>query len=93
MTKLLRLVRLFRRQDGISLVMAVGVLGVLSMSGATMIQYANSNNRSSEYSKANGSAYDLAEAGINEMTSILSNPQNNALNPYLLPSTTSAYAT
>jgi Tfp pilus assembly protein PilX len=93
MTKLLRLVRMFRRQEGISLIMAVGVLGVLSLSGATLIQYSNANNRSSEYSKANASAYDLAEAGINEMTSILSNPQNNALNTYLLPATTTTYAT
>lgn len=91
MTKLLRLVRLFRRQDGISLVMAVGVLGVLSMSGATLVQYANSNNRSSEYSKDNSDAYGLAEAGIHEALGVVFEKKNNPLNPYLLPSTTSTY--
>ncbi len=91
MMRLLRLVRLFRRQDGISLIMAVGVLGVLSLSGATLIEYANSNSRSSEYSKDNSSAYGVAEAGLNEMMSVLSHPSNNALNATLLPETTRSY--
>ena len=36
------------------------------------------------------SAYDLAEAGINEMMAVLS-PENNSLKPDLLPTTTSTY--
>jgi hypothetical protein len=91
MMQLLRLVGLFRRQDGISLVMAVGVLGVLSLSGATMVEYANSNSRSSEYSKDNSGAYSVAEAGLNDMMSVLSHPSNNALNEHLLPQTTRSY--
>lgn len=76
--------RLIRRQDGITLVMAVGVLGVLSISGSTLIYYSSTNARSAEYSNDSTSAYDLAEAGINEMMAVLTNPQNNALNKYLL---------
>jgi hypothetical protein len=76
--------RLLRRQDGITLVMAVGILGVLSFSGATLIYYSNSNARSAKLSNDSTSAYDLAEAGINEMMAVLSKPENNALNKFLL---------
>jgi hypothetical protein len=86
-----RLLRCLRRQDGISLVMAVGILGVLSVSGTTLIYYSSANVRSAEFSKENASAYDLAEAGINEMVSILSKPENNSLKPNLLPVTTTTY--
>jgi hypothetical protein len=89
--RFLRLLRQLRRQDGISLVMAVGILGVLSVSGTTLVYYSNSNARSAAFSKQNASAYDLAEAGINEMVSILNRPENNALKSNLLPSTTTAY--
>jgi hypothetical protein len=86
-----RLLRHLRRQDGISLVMAVGILGVLSVSGTTVIYFSSSNVRSAEFSKKNASAYDLAEAGINEMVSVLSKPENNALKGNLLPTTTTTY--
>jgi len=68
--------------------MAIGILGVLSLTGSTAVVYSNANARSAEYSKDNGGAYDLAEAGINEMMAILSKPANNALTPTLLPKTT-----
>jgi hypothetical protein len=87
----MRLLDLLRRQDGISLVMAVGVLGLLSVTGTTVVHYSNTNARSAEYSLDNGGAYDLAEAGINEMMAVLSKPENNALNPNLLPQTTRTY--
>jgi len=87
----MRLLDLLRRQDGISLVMAVGVLGLLSMTGTTVVYYSNTNARAAAYSLDNGSAYDLAEAGINEMMAILSRPENNALNASLLPQTTRTY--
>ena len=89
--RLSNLIRLFRRQDGIALVMAIGILGVLTITGTTLVYYSNANARSAQYSKGNASAYDLAEAGINEMTAILNNPGYNALNQYLLPSTTHTY--
>jgi hypothetical protein len=83
-----RLRRLLRRQDGISLVIAIGTLGVLSMTGATLVFYSSSNARNAEYSNRSASAYGLAEAGINEMMAVLSKPENNALMPELLPETT-----
>ena len=85
--------RLLRRQDGITLVMAVGILGVLTVSGTTLIYYSSTNARSVSYSTANASAYDLAESGINEMMSILSKPDNNALNKYLLGEQTNGTVT
>jgi hypothetical protein len=83
--------RLLRRQDGISLIMAVGILGVLSLAGTSAVYYSNTNQRSAVYSKENASAYDLAEAGINEIMAVLGHSQNNALNPTLLPETTRTY--
>jgi hypothetical protein len=64
--------------------MAVGILGVLSATGTTLIFSAGANGRTAEYSKDKESAYSLAEAGINEMMAVLSNPKNNALDEYLL---------
>jgi hypothetical protein len=64
--------------------MAVGILGVLTLTGGTLVYYSSTNLRSAEFSTGNASAYDLAEAGINEMMAVLSKPQNNALNKYLL---------
>src|SRR5918912_1464826 len=90
MRRLRSFISLLRQQDGISLIM---VLGVLSISGTSLIYYADTNHRAAVYSRGNGSAYDLAEAGINEMMAILTNPKNNALNQYLLPSTTHTYST
>jgi hypothetical protein len=89
--RLSRILPMLKRQDGISLVMAIGVLGILSFTGSTLVYYSNSNARSAEYSKDNGGAYDVAEAGMNEMMAILSRPQNNALKGELLPETTHTY--
>jgi hypothetical protein len=71
--------------------MAVGVLGVLSATGATVVYTSNSNARSAEFSQDTNGAYGLAEAGLNEMMAILSKPQNNALDASLLPQTTRTY--
>jgi hypothetical protein len=87
-----KLRRLLRRQDGITLVMAVGILGMLTLTGTTLVYYANTNARNAQYSDKNASAYDLAEAGINEMMAVLSKPENNALMPALLPATTHTYS-
>jgi len=83
--------RLLRRQDGITLVMAIGVLGVLTMTGTALIYYSSTNARTAAYSDDKSAAYDLAEAGVNEMMAILSRPENNALKGDLLPQTTSTY--
>jgi len=73
--------------------MAVGILGVLTVSGTTLIYYSSTNARSVSYSASNASAYDLAESGINEMMSVLSKPDNNALNKYLLGEQTNGTVT
>ncbi len=64
--------------------MAVGVLGCFTLTGATLVYYASTTSRSAAYSGQNSGAYDLAEAGVNEMMAVLSQPSNNALNKYLL---------
>ncbi|HSE82180.1 MAG TPA: pilus assembly PilX N-terminal domain-containing protein [Gaiellaceae bacterium] len=87
----MRLRQLLKRQDGITLIMAVGILGMLSLTGVTLIYYSSTNARSAEYSMHNASAYDLAEAGIDEMMAVLWKPTNNALMPDLLPETTHDY--
>ena len=87
----MRLRQLLKGQDGITLIMAVAILGVLSLSGATLIYYSGTNARSAEYSTQNASAYDLAEAGIDEMMAVLSKPTNNASMPDLLPETSHEY--
>ncbi|HXV96297.1 MAG TPA: pilus assembly PilX N-terminal domain-containing protein, partial [Gaiellaceae bacterium] len=87
----MRLRQLLRRQDGITLIMAAGILGVLSLAGVTLVYYSSTNARSAEYSADNASAYDLAEAGIDAMMAVLSKPSNNALMPDLLPETTHEY--
>lgn len=73
----MRLLRLFRAQEGITLVMAIGILGVLSITGATLIYYSSANARSANASKGSETAYTLAEAGIAQGLSVL----NSALNP------------
>src|SRR5215211_8921491 len=52
--------------------------------GITLINYSSTNARMAALSEDKSSAYDLAEAGINEMMAILSRPENNALNKYIL---------
>lgn len=88
---LARSLRLLRREDGISLIMAVGILAVLSLSGTSLVYYGGGNERSAEFSKDNGAAYDVAEAGVNEMMAILANSGNDPTDPSMLPETTHAY--
>jgi hypothetical protein len=58
-------------EGGIALVMAVGILAVLMIGGATVIFYATSNARSSEYSADDAKALNLAEAGENYARAVL----------------------
>ena len=85
-----RLLRLLAREDGIALVMAIGILAVLTLTGVALIYYANSNTRNAAYSKEAARARDIAEGGINEMMAVLSNPANSAVKGDLLPATTHA---
>jgi Tfp pilus assembly protein PilX len=63
--------RRLKSESGVALVMAVGILAVLMVAGATVVFYAGSNTRSAEYSADNQKAVNLAEAGLNYARSIL----------------------
>jgi len=75
---------LVAEESGIALVMALGLLIVLSISTMAMLTYTTDNARSVRYQSARVSAYTLAEAGVNEAVSVLNLPANNAIAPCLL---------
>ena len=79
-------------EGGIALVLTLGILLVTSIMLISVIQYSSGAGRGANRTKADQSAYALAEAGINNAMSILGNPTNNALNSTLLPSRTTTYA-
>ena len=78
-------------ERGIALIMTLGTLLVTSVILVTVIQYSSAAGRGAHKSKADQTAYALAEAGVNNAMSVLANPTNNALNSTLLPSRTTAY--
>jgi hypothetical protein len=61
-----------RSEGGMALVMAIGIMAVLTITGTTVTYYATSNSSSATRSKTRQSAYALAEAGINTALSVLS---------------------
>jgi hypothetical protein len=81
----MRRLRLLRREEGITLILAVAVLTVLAITGATVVFFANANARSAAYSRSDSGAYALAEAGLDEAISVLAKPGNNAFDASLLP--------
>jgi Tfp pilus assembly protein PilX len=86
--------RLVGREDGIALIVALGAMLVLAMAGTTAVYYSSSNSRSTNLSKASGTSFQLAEAGLHEALSVLSNqPTNDPSSASLLASRTSAYST
>jgi hypothetical protein len=78
--------RLLKREEGFALLMAMGVLFVLSIAGTTVLVYTSTNARSGTLSKTNTASFSLAEAAFANAMSILNNPANNALDPDILPS-------
>jgi hypothetical protein len=72
-----------------ALVMALGILLVLTMLGVAVTTYTTGGQRSASRSSSGVSAYSLAEAGINNAMSVLAK-QTNAANPSLLPDNTVA---
>jgi hypothetical protein len=78
-----RLRQLFGEEQGFALVIALGVTVVLSMTVVTVIESASSNQRNATMSGGRASAYDLAEAGVNNAMSVLRLPTNNALDKYV----------
>jgi Tfp pilus assembly protein PilX len=69
-------------EGGFALVIALAVTVVFSMTVITVIEAAASNSRNSDRSKGRVSAYTLAEAGINNASSILA--KSNAYDQHLL---------
>jgi len=74
-----------QREDGFALVLALGISVVLAILGTTVTLYVSQNSSLASRSSADQDAFALAEAGVNDAMSVLSNPSNNALNPALLP--------
>jgi Tfp pilus assembly protein PilX len=90
--RIVSLAQRFRRcQRGFVLPLTLGISTVLAIVGTTAITYTTSGARTASRSTADQKAYALAEAGVNDALAVLSLPSNNALDPYLLPSTTVAY--
>ena len=72
-----------------ALVMAIGIMSVLGIAGTTALAYSTSASTQSSQAQSRQSAFSLAEAGINNIMSILNLPTNNALDPDTLPKCTS----
>jgi Tfp pilus assembly protein PilX len=70
--------RRFAGERGQSLVLTLLVLFVLAIVLSTVIIFTSSNQRNSNYQKAAQVASSLAETGLNNAISILSNPANAA---------------
>ena len=95
-------VRRLQAERGFALVMALGLLTVLTIAGTAVTYYATSNLTASTTNKARASAFDLAEAGVNDAMAVLYNQLNTdgsiksggvtPLTTTLLPSTTIQYA-
>src|SRR5688572_19194120 len=84
MRSLRSLRQLLRNESGIALIMAIGMLGVLTVSGAAAVYYSSSNTRSADYSNSEAKTYAAAEAGIADGLAILSHTSNNPMTPTLL---------
>jgi Tfp pilus assembly protein PilX len=84
------LARRLHRQGGFVLPLVVGISTVLAIAGTTALSYTTSSYRTAVRSNADQNAYALAEAGVNNALAVLSEPTNNALDPYLLPASTMA---
>jgi hypothetical protein len=61
-----------KSERGMALVMAIGIMTVLAISGTTVTYYATANSGHATRAKGKQSAYALAEAGINAALSVLS---------------------
>jgi Tfp pilus assembly protein PilX len=59
-----RLPASLRREDGVALVVALGMSVILGISGTTAVVYSTQNHTSAARSKVEGTALSLAEAGL-----------------------------
>src|SRR4051812_3517198 len=79
-----------QEQSGIALVMALGVLIVISVTTISLLTYSSSGVRSVRYTDARDRAGAISEAGMNEALSVLTNCASNptscdARDPSALP--------
>ncbi len=82
---IVRRLQLLQSERGMALVIALGVLLSLSVTGVAVIDYTNSNSRNTTLSKSDQLAFALAEAGINNAMAVLLKPGANALEVPVLP--------
>jgi len=80
-----RRLRQLKSESGLALVMAIGIMTVLAISGTAITYYTVENSRSTTGGTASQKAFALAEAGLNNAVSVLSTPANDPQNPNLLP--------
>jgi Tfp pilus assembly protein PilX len=82
-----KLRRHLSREDGVALVLALGLSTVLAIVGTTTIAYTTGNEHDSNYSKATKTTQALAEAGLHYAYSTLYNSTTPTM-PGAVPSTT-----
>lgn len=82
--------RRLRSESGMTLVMAVGILAVVSTMATTVITYTASTGRSASYQRSEDVTVDLAEAGLARALSKLA-AAPNAVTPTLLSSETHTF--
>jgi Tfp pilus assembly protein PilX len=77
--------RLVAEERGIALVMALGILVVCAIMLTTVVAYTSSGQRTASFSKARMTAFDAADAGMNNAYAVLNLPTNNSLLQSILP--------
>src|SRR6266699_2934479 len=77
---------LVAEERGIALVMALGILVVCAIMLTTVIAYTSSAQRTASFSKARLTAFDAADAGMNNAYAVLNLPSNNSLKQSIHPS-------
>ena len=85
------LLRRLRSEDGVAMTVAVGALAALALFGASSIAFSTTNYGAASRSKADLSAFALAEAGVNNAVAVLANPSNDPTNGALLPGTSETH--
>jgi Tfp pilus assembly protein PilX len=82
-----RIAARLRDESGISLVIALGMTLVLSLTTVGVIEYTSAGSRTTSVSRSYVIAQTLAEAGLNNAQARLADPANNALTSSLLTPT------
>ena len=82
----LRLLTHLRRERGIALPIALGFMLVISIALVTVLEFSGANQRSSNFSRSERTAFAVAEAGLNHAEAVLANPANDPSSLSVLPS-------